>query len=290
MVVEIWGALGRCASERFSSSTFRSIFTVFPLRYTHPRHPTARSKSDQVENTDFRGYGLTRGFWLQEPTTIRIVEAPSFTAMVQRTAGHPSTQLRAISQRLMSTPSKQLPYIVPYLANALISCKHQLSEPESPSKAKDGSDDAVLVHKFKTQLSALLQDKSVESRWAAIVLIKAMVEVGGWEILHGAGPWTRGLIGILGVCRYLFMQTLSTKPDYNRDMQCTDVMSPTEAGSCDYKETLYNYLDEDIPTYSRVSNTGQGDYHTIFARFYHFMFEQCQFTNIFARFPETKRP
>lgn len=129
------------------------------------------------------------------------MEAPSITAMVQRTAGHPSSPLRAISQRLTSTPPKQLPYIVPYLANAIFSCGDQLSEPESHSRAKDGSDDAVLVHKFKTQISTLLQDKIVESRWAAVVLIKATIEVGGWEILHGVGPWTRGLLGILGVCR-----------------------------------------------------------------------------------------
>lgn len=120
--------------------------------------------------------------------------------MVQRTAGHPSP-LRAVSQRLTSTPPKQLPYIVPYLVNALFSCGDQLSEPESHSRAKDGSDDAVLVHRFKTQISTLLQDKIVESRWAAVVLIKATIEVGGWEILHGVGPWTRGLLGILGVCR-----------------------------------------------------------------------------------------
>lgn len=137
-----------------------------------------------------------------------VVGAPSINAMVPRTTGHPSTPLRAISQRLTSTPPKQLPYIVPYLAYALTSCGYQLSEPEGHGRAKDGSDDAVLVHKFKTQISTLLQDKSVESRWAAVVLIKATVEVGGWETLHGAGLWTRGLLGVLGVCRHLLMQAL----------------------------------------------------------------------------------
>lgn len=85
------------------------------------------------------------------------------------------------------------------------------------------------------------------------------------------------------------MQRPSTKHDYSRDMQFTDVMNYTEARSCVYKETLHNYLDEDFPTYSRVSNTGQGDYDTIFASLYHLIFEQCQFTNIFARCPGTKR-
>ena len=121
--------------------------------------------------------------------------------MVQQTAGHAPNPLRAITQHLTSTPPKQLPYIVPYLANALTSCADQLSEPESHGKAKDGSDTAVLVHKYKTQISTLLQEKNVECRWAAVVLIKATVEVGGWEVLHGIGPWTQGLIGLLGVCR-----------------------------------------------------------------------------------------
>ena len=136
-----------------------------------------------------------------------MVKAPSILAMVQQTSGHPSTQLRAIIQRLTSTPPKQLPYIVPYLANAVTSCADQLSEPESHSKAKDGSDAAVLVHKYKTQISTLLQEKILESRWAAVVLIKATIEVGGWEVLHGVGPWTRGLIGILGVGGPLVMHS-----------------------------------------------------------------------------------
>ena len=58
---------------------------------------------------------------------------------------------------------------------------------------------AVIVHKLKTQLSALLQDKNAEARYAAVILIKASVEVGGWNVLQGIGAWVRGLIGILGV-------------------------------------------------------------------------------------------
>lgn len=57
----------------------------------------------------------------------------------------------------------------------------------------------MLVHKLKSQLSALLQEKAVEARWAAAVLIKASVEVGGWEVLRGSGAWVRGLLGLLGV-------------------------------------------------------------------------------------------
>ncbi len=33
----------------------------------------------------------------------------------------------------------------------------------------------------------------------AVVLIKAVVEVGGWEVLQGSEPWVRGLLAVLGV-------------------------------------------------------------------------------------------
>lgn len=177
--------------------------------------------------------------------------------MVQQAAGHAPTPLRAITQRLTSTPPKQLPYIVPYLANALTGCADQFSEPQSHSRAKDGSDAAVLVHKYKTQISTLLQEKSVECRWAAVVLIKATVEVGGWEVLHETGPWTRGLIGILGVCRPNVTRSGVYVYRGIRDSMwkgLTDLINSTEAGSCNYKETLYNHIDENISTHSRVSN------------------------------------
>lgn len=178
---------------------------------------------------DLKGTDCTgRGSWVTWIAGIcygtGVVKAPSVIAMVQQAAGHAFTPLRAISQRLTSTPAKQLPHIVPYLANALTSCGDQLSEPESHSRAKDGSDAAVLVHKYKTQISTLLQEKSVESRWAAVVLINATIEVGGWEILHGAGPWTRGLLGILGVCRYLFTQRSSTRWGYIFNIQRSVLM------------------------------------------------------------------
>ncbi|MCJ1380682.1 hypothetical protein MMC17_003790 [Xylographa soralifera] len=43
----------------------------------------------------------------------------------------------------------------------------------------------------------MLQDKSVEARWSAVVLIKATVEAGGWSVLQNCGAWTRGLLAIL---------------------------------------------------------------------------------------------
>lgn len=116
--------------------------------------------------------------------------------MVPNTASSP---LGAITQRLASTPTQQLPHIVPFLATTLKSCQIILSASNNAHTRSDGSDTAVLVHKYKTQLSTLLQDKSAAGRWSAIVLIKATIELGGWETLQGAGVWVRGLLGVLGV-------------------------------------------------------------------------------------------
>lgn len=107
--------------------------------------------------------------------------------------------LRMVTQRLSSTPTEQLPYIVPQLANTLFLCRPTLSASNRSHKDKDGAESAVLAHKFKTKITALLQDKSVEARWAGVVLVKATIEVGGWEILKDAGTWVRGISGILGV-------------------------------------------------------------------------------------------
>lgn len=109
--------------------------------------------------------------------------------------------LRVVTQRLSSTPPKQLSHVAPYLANTIAECGQAFTSPVKENQVIGGADYAVVVHKLKTQLSALLQDKSPEARYAAVVLIKATVEIGGWNILHGVGVWVRGLTGILGVSK-----------------------------------------------------------------------------------------
>ena len=110
-----------------------------------------------------------------------------------------SNPLRVVTQRLSSTPFKQLPHVAPYLATTIAQSGKAFAAPTREGQAVGGSESAVIVHKFKTQLSALLQDKSPEARYAAVILIKATVEVGGWNVLQGVAAWVRGLIGILGV-------------------------------------------------------------------------------------------
>jgi pre-rRNA-processing protein RIX1 len=104
--------------------------------------------------------------------------------------------LRAITYRLSSTPTAQLPPHVPAIAASLANCRSLLSSNQA-SGTKSSSEASVAIHKYRTLLSTLLQDRTIQGRWAAIVLIKATIEVGGWETLQKSLPWVRGLLGIL---------------------------------------------------------------------------------------------
>lgn len=55
----------------------------------------------------------------------------------------------------------------------------------------------VHVHKLKTQVNTLLTGKSNNGRFTAVVLIKAIVDVGGWECLRLSEPWVRGLLSVI---------------------------------------------------------------------------------------------
>lgn len=118
--------------------------------------------------------------------------------MGPRVISQPLTALRVITQRLAATPASQLLYVVPHLANNLSACGKVFSALENQDSRKDRSEDAVLVHRYKTQISTLLLDKDPYARWAAVILIKATIEIGGWDVLHGCGSWVRGLLAILG--------------------------------------------------------------------------------------------
>lgn len=104
---------------------------------------------------------------------------------------HSRGSLRTIIARLSSAHTDQLPYLVAEIIPSLIDCKTLISTTHS------NSPDAPLLRKLKVQISALLADKSPKKRWAAIVLIKTLVDVGGWPILQEAAPWIRGLLSIL---------------------------------------------------------------------------------------------
>lgn len=104
--------------------------------------------------------------------------------------------LRALTYRISSTPTAQLPQHVPAIAASLANCRSILSAPQA-AVTKSSSETSVAVHKYRTLLSTLLQDRTVQGRWSATILIKATIEIGGWETLQKSLPWVRGLLGIL---------------------------------------------------------------------------------------------
>jgi len=108
-------------------------------------------------------------------------------------------ELRVLCLKLSSTPVTDLPRITPTLLRHVLRCQIPLSKAVGNAAKADASSSSVLVHKLKTQLSALLNGKAPEGRFAAVVLIKAIVEVGGWEVLQSAESWVRGLLSILNV-------------------------------------------------------------------------------------------
>lgn len=107
--------------------------------------------------------------------------------------------LRMVTQRLASTSTQRLPHVLPSLVAVLSESKQCFAAAQSTSGGHDASEGPVLIHKLKTQISALLQDRKAEAKYAAIVLIKATVEAGGWSVLQGASAWVKALIGLLGV-------------------------------------------------------------------------------------------
>jgi|SRR5450432_974126 pre-rRNA-processing protein RIX1 len=107
-------------------------------------------------------------------------------------------ELRVLCHQLSSTPTAQLPQITPILLRNALRCQGILST-EAQNSKKDASESTVLVHKLKTQISTLLYGKSVDGRFTAVVLIKAVVDAGGWEVLRGAEAWVRGMLSVLGV-------------------------------------------------------------------------------------------
>jgi pre-rRNA-processing protein RIX1 len=112
-------------------------------------------------------------------------------------------ELRALCFKLSTTPASELPRQTPSLLRLVQRCQSPLSDssPAGTSSKSDASASAslVLVHKLKTQLTTLLNGKSSAGRFTAVVLIKAVVETGGWEVLRGSESWVRGLLSVLTV-------------------------------------------------------------------------------------------
>ncbi|KAK1781725.1 rRNA processing/ribosome biogenesis-domain-containing protein [Copromyces sp. CBS 386.78] len=110
----------------------------------------------------------------------------------------PPPDLRVLCRRLASTPVDDLPHICPLLVSHVLRCGEALSAvPETKAKDKS-SETATLVHRLRTHITTLLTGKSASGRFAAVSLVKAVIDVGGWESLRASDAWIRGLISILG--------------------------------------------------------------------------------------------
>ncbi|TEA11215.1 Pre-rRNA-processing protein rix1 [Colletotrichum sidae] len=108
---------------------------------------------------------------------------------------HPD--LRVLCRRLISTPPPQLPHSIPAFVNHVLRCKDVLSAPQDP-KAKDGSSDtALLVHKLRTIITTLVNGKRAVERFTGATLVKAVIDVGGWECLKESGVWVRALLSMI---------------------------------------------------------------------------------------------
>ncbi|ROW13044.1 hypothetical protein VPNG_06023 [Cytospora leucostoma] len=106
--------------------------------------------------------------------------------------------LQVLCRRLTSTDPADLPALCPSLINYVHRCKTVLSLP-TDQKLKEGSPEAsVLVNKLRTHITTLLNNgRSQPGRFSAAILIKAIVDVGGWESLRTSETWVRGLLTIV---------------------------------------------------------------------------------------------
>ncbi|KAI1393439.1 uncharacterized protein F4822DRAFT_12958 [Hypoxylon trugodes] len=106
-------------------------------------------------------------------------------------------ELRSLCRRLTATKVEQLPALLPLLLKDILRCQEPLSKPQEAKTSDNSSESAVLVHKLKTQVSSLLNSRVTQGRFVGVVLVKAVVEAGGWECLRTSESWVRGLLSIL---------------------------------------------------------------------------------------------
>ncbi|OLN83689.1 Pre-rRNA-processing protein rix1 [Colletotrichum chlorophyti] len=105
--------------------------------------------------------------------------------------------LKVLCRRLTSTPPAQLPHSIPAFINHILRCKDVLSAPHDAKANSSSSEASTLVHKLRTIITTLLNGKSAMGRFTGATLVKAVVDVGGWECLKESGNWVRGLLAML---------------------------------------------------------------------------------------------
>ncbi|KAK2604436.1 hypothetical protein N8I77_007367 [Diaporthe amygdali] len=106
--------------------------------------------------------------------------------------------LQVLCRRLASTDPDDLPRLCPSLIKQIQRCQAVLSQPSDQKPKEGSSESSVLVHKLRTQITTLLNNgRSLPGRFSAAILIKGVIDTGGWECLRTSEPWVRGLLSIL---------------------------------------------------------------------------------------------
>lgn len=114
----------------------------------------------------------------------------------------PPPELRALCRQIETTPPAQLVHVLGSLQTKVLRCRSVLSATDGQSTKAETTETSVLVHKLKTQIQTLLNDRKPEARLAAIVLVKSTIDVGSWMVLKDSGKWIMGLLSILSVSHH----------------------------------------------------------------------------------------
>lgn len=173
--------------------------------------------------------------------------------------------LRVICRKLASTSSDQLLQSLPSLVNHILRCGQILATSHDTKLKGDRAEGPMLVHKLKTSITTLLNSRTKEERFAAVALVKAMVDAGGWEVLRGSQPWVSGLISIIQVrttlCSGLYSKHCKTQYDYPYHMTSTN-LSLAEKRSPTIQRVGYCDSHQGLPSTASLSNTRQRDCHS----------------------------
>ena len=107
--------------------------------------------------------------------------------------------LRVLCRKLTAIPHAQLPHALPALTSHVLRSKDILAAPQEAKPKDDASQAAHHVHKLRTSITTLLNSRSKEARFAAVGLVKALVDVGGWEMLRVSQPWVGAILSVVQV-------------------------------------------------------------------------------------------
>lgn len=108
-------------------------------------------------------------------------------------------ELRLLCRQLTSADPQELVGVLQSLAAYVVACREALSGASDGAAKGEEAETRSLVHKLKTQITSLVTGRSPEGRFVAVCLIKAAIDVGGWQTLQASEPWIRGLLAVVTV-------------------------------------------------------------------------------------------